>query len=167
MGAYIAALCTHKQNSNIYTRLHIVTMVRLQLEDDQPVPFAEKVVDILNLALPSDNPSSPRNAAESLNALYPDHRPADDTEYRESGGSFLWWFWDLFHDLGRQVSHESSENARLAAVVKALHDLPAETVNLGDEWGLAQLWEDLPLFGPVLREKWDCDMRAREGADKK
>ncbi|KAI1081678.1 hypothetical protein F5B20DRAFT_534938 [Whalleya microplaca] len=142
-------------------------MARLQLEDDQPVPFAQKVVDILDLTLPSDSLSSPRDAAKSLNALYPDHRPADSTEYRESGGSFLWWFWDLFHDLARQVPHDSPENGRMAAVVKELHDLPAKAVNLGDEWGIVQLWSDLPLLGPVLREKWDSDPRAPEGADKK
>lgn len=128
----------------------------LRIEDEHAVEFAPHVVEILNSTLKRDAKLSPADAALALNALYPDQRQGDELGERETGGAFLWWFWDLFHDLARQVPHDNPASERLAEVVKALRDLPPRTVDL-DSWGEAQLWSELPLFGPTLREKWDCE----------
>ncbi len=144
----------------------------LRLEDDQAVDFAPKVVAILNSTLKRDAELSPEEAALALDALCPDRRlekkpgdasapaPADTdaAEEPESAEAFLWWFWDLFHDLARQVPHDSAASERLAAVLQALRDrVPSRVVDLGSWKQEARLWSDLPLFGPTLREKWDCE----------
>ncbi|KAH8881855.1 hypothetical protein GQ53DRAFT_754016 [Thozetella sp. PMI_491] len=140
-------------------------MVQLQIEDKEPVDFAKEVVEILNSVLTPDG-KSPEDAAADLNALYPSHRANGDKDSQKSGESFLWWFWDLYHDLARQVPHDSPEQEKFVAVIKSLHDLPSEVIEL-DNWGVLQLWSDLPLLSPTLREKWDDDPRPPEGADRK
>lgn len=139
----------------------------IRLEDEDAVDFAPKVLEILNSTLQQDAKLSPTDAALALDALYPDRRQSSDTESTnteagepESGGAFLWWFWDLFHDLARQVPYDNPASERLAEAVKALRDLPPRTVYL-NLWGEAQLWSELPLFGPTLREKWDCKCNSR------
>ncbi|KAI1870503.1 uncharacterized protein JN550_005046 [Neoarthrinium moseri] len=139
-------------------------MLTLKIEDEAPAPFAEKVVAILNSVFSSDKAFSTSDAAVALNNLYPRHQPDSEPS---AGGQFLWWFWDLVHDLARQVPHDSTDSARLAEIVKELHDLePVENVDLGSEWGESQLWRKLPLLGPVFYDKWNQDPRAPEGADK-
>ncbi|KAL8291085.1 hypothetical protein RB597_005556 [Gaeumannomyces tritici] len=143
--------------------------VHLQLEDDSAPAFAAKVVEILNSALASaSSPTSPAEAATALDGLC-------SKDYAEQGtaGSFLWWFWDLVHDLARQLPHDSPQQDRLAALIKALHDLTPKTVKLGDDWGsggedLVALWTGLPMFGNTFREKLDDgDARASSETQRK
>lgn len=130
-------------------------MVRLHLLDENAPSFAGKVVDILNSTLPLDSAFSPADAAKALNGLYPHSLDTSgDAESKDKAGGFLWWFWDLFHDLARQVPHDSLEQDRLVAIIKELRDLPSKTISLG-EWGTVRVWGGLPLLGPTLREKWD------------
>ncbi|PHH92184.1 hypothetical protein CDD83_8570 [Cordyceps sp. RAO-2017] len=142
--------------------------VQLRLEDEGAPAFAPRVVEILNSALALDSPTSPSQAATALNALC-----AEDYAEHGTAGSFLWWFWDLVHDLARQIPYDSPEQDRLAAIIQALPKLPTEAVNLGEDWGGAsenrvQPWEGLPMFANTFREKLDdTDSRATEGTQKK
>ena len=129
-------------------------MVQLHILDKNAPSFAGKVVDILNSTLPLDCTFSPADAAKALNELYPHSPDANDAESKDKAGGFLWWFWDLIHDLARQVPHDSPEQDRLVAIIKELRDLPSKTIPLG-EWGTVRVWQGLPLLGPTLREKWD------------
>lgn len=68
---------------------------------------------------------------------------------------FLWWVWDLVHDLARQLPYDGPQQDRLAAVIGALHALPPRTVKLGGAWGRdneVPLWTHLPMFGNTFRE---------------
>ncbi|KAH0429903.1 hypothetical protein CcaCcLH18_08185 [Colletotrichum camelliae] len=124
--------------------------VKLQLEDPGAPDYAGEVIDILNPAIASDNASSKTGSA----------------------GGFLWWFWDLVHDLSRQLPYDSEEQGRLAAVIKSLTDLPPREVSLGEEWGsgdasTVELWTNLPMFGNTFREKLDDEDSVASSADLK
>ena len=132
-----------------------MSTVRLQLEDEGAPDFAAEVIRVLNSTLTPGNPISPSEAATALDRLC-----SQDYAARGQAGSFVWWFWDLVHDLARQIPYDSPQQDTLAAVIKALHDLPPKTVDLGESWGAGelstvQLWTGLPLFANTFREKLD------------
>ncbi|KLU90391.1 hypothetical protein MAPG_10245 [Magnaporthiopsis poae ATCC 64411] len=138
---------------------------------DEATESERKALEILDSALPSARPiSTPAEAAAALNDLC-----ILDAKERGEAGSFLWWFWDMVHELARLLPHEDTDaHDRLAAVVAALHSLPANrTVRLGGQWGEAgeediAPWKGLPMFGNTLREKMDdSDSRASSKAEKK
>ncbi|UNI13285.1 hypothetical protein JDV02_000042 [Purpureocillium takamizusanense] len=127
--------------------------VQLRLEDEGAPDFAGDVVETLNAVLAPNRSKSPSEAAASLNALC-----SNDYAQHGSAGSFLWWFWDLVHDLARQLPYDGPQQDQLADVVRALHDLPPRTVSLGEDWGSegdVQLWTGLPMFANTFREKLD------------
>ncbi len=129
-------------------------MMKLQVLDQNPPSFAGAVVEILNSALPQASTFSPPHAAKSLNELSRPFLDASNAESQCNAAGFLWWFWQLIHDLSRQIPHDSLEQDRLVAIIKELRDLPSKTIIL-DGWGPAQVWAGLPLFGSTLREEWD------------
>ncbi|KAK1723165.1 hypothetical protein CaCOL14_003080 [Colletotrichum acutatum] len=138
-----------------------MSTVHLQLEDPGAPPFAARVVEILNSAFDSNNAISAEKAAAAINSLF-----ISDYEEHATAGSFLWWFWDLMHDLARQVPNEQPEQDQLAAIIKALLSLPPKTVILGEDWGGANessidVWNGLPMFANTLNETLsDGDPRA-------
>ncbi|KAK1691027.1 hypothetical protein BDP55DRAFT_649399 [Colletotrichum godetiae] len=138
-----------------------MSSVYLQLEDPGAPPFAAKVVEILNSAFDPTNSISVEEAAVALDSLF-----TSDYEEHGTAGSFLWWFWDLMHDLARQIPYDQREQDQLAAVIKALTCLPPKTVSLGEDWGGAgensvDLWQNLPMFANTLNETLsDGDPRA-------
>ncbi|EXF73793.1 hypothetical protein CFIO01_05724 [Colletotrichum fioriniae PJ7] len=129
-----------------------MSTVHLQLEDPGAPPFAAKVVEILNAAFESKSNISAEKAAAEINSLF-----ISDYEEHGTAGSFLWWFWDLMHDLARQIPYDQREQDQLAAVIKALAGLPPKTVVLGEDWGGASdssvdVWKSLPMFANTLNE---------------
>ncbi|KAJ0337586.1 hypothetical protein COL154_013115 [Colletotrichum chrysophilum] len=141
--------------------------VKLQLEDPGAPDYAGEVIDILNPAIASNSPSSQKEAALAIDALCKRECTAAG-----SAGGFLWWFWDLVHDLSRQLPYDSEEQDRLAAVIRSLTDLPPRNVSLGEEWGsgdasTVELWTNLPMFGNTFREKLDDDDSAASSEDLK
>lgn len=128
--------------------------VRLHLEDPGAPSFAPYVVALLNATLPSDSTQTPAQAARALDSLCT--REYGNEGDKSSVGGFIWWFWDLMHDLARQVPYDGPEQDRLVQVVKGLHDLPPRVVKLGEDWGadggLVHLWTSLPQFGNTFYE---------------
>ncbi|KAF4869392.1 hypothetical protein CGCSCA1_v011442 [Colletotrichum siamense] len=129
--------------------------VQLQIPGDAPA-FAGQVVEILNSVLGSSSQKlSSEDAAREIDELFNQQYQTDGT-----AGSFLWWFWDLVHDLALQIPYNSQEQEQLTAVIKSLHELPPKTVSLGQEWGSdgadsVPVWTGLPMFGNTFREKLD------------
>lgn len=129
--------------------------VQLQIPGDAPA-FAGQVVEIINSVLGSSSQKlSSEDAARAIDELF-------NQQYQKDGtaGSFLWWFWDLVHDLALQIPYNSQEQEQLTAVIKSLNDLPPKTVSLGQEWGSdgadsVPVWTGLPMFGNTFREKLD------------
>ncbi|KXH50766.1 hypothetical protein CSIM01_01615 [Colletotrichum simmondsii] len=138
-----------------------MSAVHLQLEDPGAPPFAARVVEILNSVFDSNSPISVEKAAAAINSLF-----ISDYEEHGTAGSFLWWFWDLMHDLARQIPYNQREQDQLAAVIKALACLPPKAVTLGEEWGGASdssidVWKSLSMFANTLNETLsDGDPRA-------
>lgn len=130
--------------------------MKLRVLDKNAPSFAGEVVEILNSALPQASTSSPADAAKALNELSRPVLDASNAENEEEAAGFLWWFWQLIHDLSRQIPHDRPEQDRLVAIIKELRELPSKTVVL-DGWGPAQVWGGLPLFGSTLREEWDSE----------
>jgi hypothetical protein len=93
--------------------------VHLKLEDDGAPSFAHQVVYILNSTFALNNATSPSVAAVAIDSL-----PNRDYQEDDTLGGFLWWFWDLVHDLARRVPFDGPDQDTLAAVIKALQDLP-------------------------------------------
>ncbi|KAH6873915.1 hypothetical protein B0T10DRAFT_522256 [Thelonectria olida] len=104
--------------------------VHLRLEDERSPSFAQEVVDILNSTFELNSETSPSDAAIAIDSLL-----NQDYQEDEIAGGFLWWFWDLVHDLARQVPFDGPEQNTLVAVIKALQDLPPKTMKLGEDWG--------------------------------
>ncbi|KAF9871003.1 hypothetical protein CkaCkLH20_11420 [Colletotrichum karsti] len=131
-----------------------MSSIQLRLEDDASPAFAEKVVGILNPAIATDSHESHAEAAAALNSLF-----IEDYTAQKTAGSFLWWFWDLIHDLARQIPYNRPEQDRLAAIINNLTKLLSKTVDLGENWGASsvQVWAKLPMFGNTFREKLDDD----------
>ncbi|KAK2594626.1 hypothetical protein QQS21_007663 [Conoideocrella luteorostrata] len=132
--------------------------IQLRLEDPGAPDFAPRVVDILNSTIPPDASTTPDEAAAAFNSLLQEN-------YVETDGAsdFLWWFWDLMHDLSRQIPYNSTEAERLANTLQALQNLPVRTVRLGDSWGVGstvEIWTDLPMFCSTYGEALDNDPRA-------
>lgn len=126
---------------------------QLQLDDPGAPDFAPRVVEILNSTIWQDSQTSCIDAASAINALF---KEACSEGGRADG--FLWWFWDLLHDLSRQVAYSGTEAERFMDVIKALHDLPATTVNVdvySKEECTIEVWKKLPFFGVTYREKLD------------
>jgi hypothetical protein len=121
-------------------------MAPLQIQGNQEGEFAEKIVAILDSTLPPGSALKPLDAAQSLNELFKSRSGAPD--------AILWWFWDLFHDLARQVPHDGTENERMALIVRELQALEPVPVVL-EGWGgeTVQVWRDLPLFRATLDEQ--------------
>ncbi|KAF4905038.1 hypothetical protein CGCVW01_v012980 [Colletotrichum viniferum] len=140
---------------------------QLQIPGDAPA-FAGQVIEILNSVLGSSSQKlSSEDAARAIDELFHQQYQKDDT-----AGSFLWWFWDLVHDLASQIPYNSQEQEQLTAVIKSLHDLPPKTVSLGQEWGSdgadsVPVWTGLPMFGNTFREKLDIvNLQTSEEQDK-
>ncbi|KAH0420418.1 hypothetical protein CcaCcLH18_14020 [Colletotrichum camelliae] len=140
---------------------------QLQIPGDAPA-FASQVVEIFNSVLGSSSQKlSSEDAAKKMDELF-------NQQYQKDGtaGSFLWWFWDLVHDLALQIPHNGQEQEQFTAVIKALHDLPPKTVSLGQEWGsdgadFVPVWTGLPMFGNTFREKLDTvNQQTLDGQDK-
>ncbi|KAI3538416.1 hypothetical protein CSPX01_09553 [Colletotrichum filicis] len=135
--------------------------VHVQLEDPGAPPFAARVVKILNSVFDSNNTLPAEKAAAAINSLF-----ISDYEEHGTAGSFLWWFWDLMHDLARQIPFDRREQDQLAAVIKALTGLPTRSVILGEEWGGAgdssvDVWKSLTIFANTFNETLsDGDSRA-------
>ncbi|KAK2875606.1 hypothetical protein FQN49_001566 [Arthroderma sp. PD_2] len=140
---------------------HLDTMAALSLrlpslEDGDPWIVHQKLFDVLNEYLqPSSSTGSP-SAAKVIDSLTPNKRqgldPSDDAKPKEECESFLLETWGTFIEIARQIPSEHASQDRLVDLVKALSELPSTSAEI---WGSTmQVWTDLPLLGPSMREAW-------------
>ncbi|KAF7164770.1 hypothetical protein CNMCM5623_009152 [Aspergillus felis] len=136
-----------------------MSSLHLELKDDDPWFIEEKIFKILRDYL-QDPAASPVHTAQALDRLFPAHRADEDQpagEPREDPGSFLWHFWDVVHNVAQQIPYTAPEQDRLAELIKALKDLTSQTktVYMASWDQNFDLWGDLPMLGPTLRETYD------------
>ncbi|KAI5810444.1 hypothetical protein BZA77DRAFT_287883 [Pyronema omphalodes] len=120
-------------------------------DDDKPWVIAEHIFNIINDYLQPSNTLSATEAAQKLDALFPNNRPDVDGEDKEEAGSFLAEFWEIIVMIAQQIPalHPAQDN--LIGLLKALRELPTDLKV--DIWGSdCRVWQDLPLIGVHMVE---------------
>lgn len=109
--------------------------------------------------------TQPSAIALKINSLYPSHRQTPSKQKqdegqeevwveieKESGGSFLWEFWELFFDTTRQIHYDDPTQDRLVQLIIALRELDCKTTFEGRNFQGKRIWADLPQFDWVAVE---------------
>jgi hypothetical protein len=109
--------------------------------------------------------TQPSTIALKINSLYPSHRQTPSKRKqdegpeevwveieKESGGSFLWEFWELFFDTARQIYYDNPTQDRLVQLIIALRELDCKTTFKGRSFQGMRIWADLPQFDWVAVE---------------
>jgi hypothetical protein len=130
------------------------TPLNLSLEEDDLAFFHKKIFDILNDVLQPTSTTSLEDAAKALDNLHPDRRPDEPGQKKETQDAFVYWFFEPFHTVAKQIPHRHPAQDKLAELVKTLQNLPSRQVHL-TQWGNVELWKDLPLFGHTFSEAFD------------
>ncbi|KAL7951829.1 hypothetical protein V8C42DRAFT_339736 [Trichoderma barbatum] len=101
-----------------------------------------KLADLLDGAI--NGTTSAQVTADGLDKLC----PRDD----QAEGS-LWSLWSLLIDVSKRIP---LDDARLQSLVEILKALNAKKSGSVEIWGSQHgLWNDMPLFGAVMREAWN------------
>ena len=131
-----------------------MSLIDLRLEDDDPWEVGQKIFDILRDFVQSVTPPSASQAAASLAALYPDNRPLKDGEAKESAETFLLEMWEVVVKVAVQLEPGSTEQEKLALLLKTLRDTkPEQTLLIWNRPTV--LWKELPLLGPTMTETFN------------
>ena len=119
----------------------------------EPWIINQRIFDILNMYLQPNATLSPVNVAQEIDKLSPLNRPKENDEENEDPESFLFEMWEVVISVADQIPWKHPGQIRLVEVIQALKDLPGPTKVQMDDWGELVIWSDLPLLGPVMRER--------------
>jgi len=138
-----------------------MSVLSLSIEDDDPWVIQQIIFDILNGFLQPESTVAIDAVAEKIDAVVPTNRDGSVTEEKEDMGTFLWNFWEYFFKVAEQIPYSHPSQEKLARLLMKLSDLPSQTpmVDLPNWAGGYRLWQDLPLFGPALREEYDSKIK--------
>ncbi|EHK23862.1 uncharacterized protein TRIVIDRAFT_89354 [Trichoderma virens Gv29-8] len=101
-----------------------------------------QLADLLDASI--NGSASAQATADGLDKLCPRNDEAE---------GFLWSLWTLLIDVAKRIP---LDDARLQSLVEVLKALNAKQSGSVEIWGSQhQLWADMPLFGPVMREAWN------------
>lgn len=108
----------------------------------------DKITNLLQSALKEASPSA-QNTADSIDKLF--------REQQAAGGDaeeFIWNLWTIYIEVAKKVP---ANDPRQAFLVDVLAKLKAKKGDPVEIWGQkANMWDDLALFGPCMREAWNC-----------
>ena len=113
-------------------------------------PLEAQLLDTLDAAINALSPTelSAETTAGRLDSQYPAGKGGDEAE------NFLWTLWTLYLNVAKKVPASDARQQLLVSIVKKLKAKERETVQL---WGNdANVWADLPMLGPCMREAWNC-----------
>ena len=68
---------------------------------------------------------------------------------------FLWALWVFLLNVVKQIPAKDPRMEFLVEVVRKLKAMDLGTIEIWDE--PVKLWGDLPILGPTMREKWNCE----------
>ena len=128
-----------------------LSLVLQSLDNDEPSVINQKIFDILNTCLQPNATLSPETAAQEIDKLFPLNRPREGDKENEGPESFLWEMWGVIISVVEQIPWKHPGQIRLIEVIRALKDIPGETIDM-DSWGEMDFWWDLPLLGPAMTE---------------
>jgi hypothetical protein len=125
-------------------------------DDGKPWVIAGHIFKIINDYLQPSNTLSATEAAQKIDALFPNNRPDVDGEEKEEAGSFLAEFWETVVMIAQQIPALHPAQDKLVGLLKALSELPTNlTVDI---WGSdCRVWKDLPLIGVHMVEAENCE----------
>jgi hypothetical protein len=125
-------------------------------DDGKPWVIAGHIFKIINDYLQPSNTLSATEAAQKIDALFPNNRPDVDGEEKEEAGSFLAEFWETVVMIAQQIPALHPAQDKLVGLLKALSELPTNlTVDI---WGSdCRVWQDLPLIGVHMVEAENCE----------
>ncbi len=146
-----------------------MSAVELRFDEGNPWHIEQKIFDLLKELVQPSSTLSPAAAAQTIDRLFPPNRSGDNEPEgakRETPGSFVWFMWVRFHDVARQIPHDSPAQERLAALVKELHQTTSRTptITMGSWETEYKMWQDLPNFGATLAEETDGECGLQGGA---
>ncbi|THC91259.1 hypothetical protein EYZ11_009278 [Aspergillus tanneri] len=120
---------------------------------DNPGQSELELFTIIQEYLQSADVKSPAAVAQNINDLIPTRRTSDSNiNYSDDVERFLWSTWGIFTHVAKQVPHNHPSQDRLVELIRSLTFLVPITVEIWEE--PQQVWADLPIFGPSMREAW-------------
>lgn len=126
----------------------------LEKGGDANSPFEAKILAILENAVNNLSPTelSAEATAGEIDNLYPsDVSAAED---------FLWSFWTLLAAVAKKIPADDARQQLLVSVIQKLKARRDEEVEM---WGQkTRVWSELPMFGPVMRDEWNCEFAIRK-----
>ncbi|CAO2654441.1 Nn.00g111740.m01.CDS01 [Neocucurbitaria sp. VM-36] len=124
-------------------------------------PLQNRIVEVALSERPDNYLYRCRDIVEKIDHSF----PKDDS--KQEVEAFLWDLWEFLIRLG-----QSLPNSRKASLTRMVAQLCLKTTARITIWGTEySLWEDLPLFGPCMRDAWiglcssviDLELYANEG----
>lgn len=114
----------------------------------------EKLFSVFVSYVPSESQVTATSAAAQIDSLLigVEGEASPNNQPRPDPWGFLHTFWDVYFRLGVQVDG-SEPMDRLVALVCALKKLPTK-VTSSDGQGLVFAWQNLPIMGMELSERW-------------
>ncbi|KAK5999335.1 hypothetical protein QM012_005553 [Aureobasidium pullulans] len=121
------------------------------LDPWEPMHAAARIINSQIARFPQNHDST--LAAKQLDALTPFNRTFEPDEQPENISSFLWEFWEVVVKLSQAYEEDSDQaQACIVEILGELKKIEAQEVTI---WGKeTRLWGNLPLFGPVLTERY-------------
>jgi len=102
-------------------------------------PIGDEIFEMFKEFVEPASVTKPNTIAQRISELYPTHRAGyvqhpkpkrdeEEPEKVESGGAFLWYFWEMFFHVARQIHYDDPAQERMVQAVQALMVLGCTTV---------------------------------------
>ncbi|KAI9887040.1 MAG: hypothetical protein M1823_001112 [Watsoniomyces obsoletus] len=137
-----------------------MSAIELHFDARDPWIIEQKIFDLLKDFVQPSSTLSPATTVKAIDRLLPPNRRAEDQPEggeEEDAEGFVEYLWIRFHDVARQIPHDSPAQERLAALVRELQQTTSQTptIPMGSNETERRIWQDMPSFGWTLWEETD------------
>ena len=146
-------------NTILFPRPPKLPVMSVAIVEDEPWEILDEKISQAWIKYLQQMPSHTAiEAAEKLNALVPTNRTEEEEEEEEEEDESLEFFlvnvWYVLLEMVRAIPPDHVAQDKLVEMVKALRDLPTNTVV--EIWSNeTKIWKDLPFLGYVLDEDYN------------
>ena len=112
----------------------------------------DRLYEIFNGAINHNSPTqlTAESSAGEFDKLFPEAKEEDDAE------NYLWVFFTEFIDVAQELPPSDARQQLLVSILERLKAKKRDSIKI---WGGdCKMWEDLPMFGPCMREAWNCKL---------
>lgn len=119
-----------------------------------PSELEEKLFSVLTSYVSAESQMTASSAAATIDSLLvgDDGNTSPHAQAHPNPWGFLHTFWDIYFRLGVQIDIAEPAD-RLVALTSALKELPTK-VTSSDGQDLVGAWQNLPIMGMELSERW-------------